>query len=113
MQRLKQNNSGANLQLNERELQPHVSSFWHCRLRLTREMLREIRELLSAAALDLAEFNVTDDPNGIYRCIDFAGASGVVKLRMEDVNAAPRFHVPSFEAAWAAIMRVFPASTSF
>lgn len=145
MQRLKQNNSGANLQLSDQdllltwgrnpgrtglsftrihiecdgfaersihELQPHLSSFWHCHLQLTQENLGVIRELLNAAAVALAEFEVSDNPNSVYRCIDFALGSEVVKLRMEDVNAAPLFYVPSFEAAWAAIMDIFPASTS-
>lgn len=82
-------------------------SFWHWSDFLPAERVDGLRRLLEAARAVLG-FEIDNDPNGHYRLIDCRIDGRRKVLKMLYTKGVPQHDVPAFEAAWAAVVGLFP-----
>jgi len=82
-------------------------SFWHWSDFLPQERVEELRRLLAAAKAALG-LKIDKDPNGHYRLIDCRLGGRRKVLKMLYTKGVPQHDVPAFEAAWAAVVGLFP-----
>lgn len=67
----------------------------------------KLRRMLEAAKAALG-LKIDKDPNGHYRLIDCRLGGRRKVLRMLYTKGVPQHDVPAFEAAWAAVVALFP-----
>jgi hypothetical protein len=81
------------------ELAPQHSVYTWCSVQLDAEPLAALTQALHAAR-DAQESVGSDDPDAIYRTLEFWNGGRPVRLCIEYVGAVATPAAPAFEAAW-------------
>lgn len=81
-------------------------SYYHTKL--SQDQMAALLLTLMKAYEALVAVSVPEDPNGVYRSIEFWVGDRPVKLRMQDVGELPCFDIPEFETAWQFVVQQFP-----
>ena len=89
-----------------------VSGFWYTHTALAPERLADVGTALLAAFEAMAGVPVPDDPDGVFRCIEFWKDEQPTAVRMQDIDGTLRYSVPAFEQAWRQVVDLFPSLPS-
>ncbi len=91
---------------------PSSGWFWHWHGTVGSERLTEVGSALAGALEAMAGMPASDDPNGVFRRVEFWIGDRAVELIMKDEGGLPMVAVPAFERAWGLVVSVFPGPPS-
>ena len=91
---------------------PSSGWFWHWHGTVSPEHLAEVGTALAAALEAVAGVLTSDDPDGVFRRVEFWAGGRAAEVCMEDVAGSPTRDVPAFERAWRLVVGLFPRVSS-
>jgi hypothetical protein len=95
-------------ELSVHESERGATRFCHYWTEFGQEQMGALSPALLAAQQAMAGVPVGQDPNGVYRRLEFWVGESPVTVSMEDFAGTPRFDAPAFEAAWRLVVQQFP-----
>ena len=91
---------------------PSSGWFWHWHGTVGPDRMAEVGAALAGALEGMARVPLSDNPNGVFRRVEFWASDRAVEVCMEDEGGSPVLDVPAFERAWVLVVGLFPAASS-
>lgn len=88
---------------------PSSGWFWHWHGAVSPKQLAEVGAALAAALEALSGVPTSEDPDGVFRRVEFWAGGQAAEVCMEDVGGSPAHDVPTFERAWQLVVGLFPS----